>query len=126
MDFTESARDLTAKWTRRLKVKPNVTWTKPPELDSRTALQYYTAYFEDCYDAVFGVVYRPVSEARLRSRFEQDISAEEDPLWCALRNTVYASGCRISLSKDLSTTFLDALVQAWQYFANALSVLTEL
>ena len=126
MDFTESARDLTMDWTRRLKLKQNLTRTKPPELDMRTAWQYCTAYFEDSYDAVFGVVYRPAFEARLRSHFERYISAEEDPSWYALRNTVYASGCRNFLSKDHSTTFSDAQVQAWQYFENALSVLREL
>ncbi|MCJ1299227.1 hypothetical protein MMC08_002019 [Hypocenomyce scalaris] len=126
MDFTETARDLTMDWTRRLKLKHNLTQTKPPELDMETAWQYCTAYFEDSYDAVFGVVYRPAFEARLRSHFEHYISVEEDPSWYALRNTVYASGCRIFLSKDPSTTFLDAQVQAWQYFENALSVLREL
>jgi hypothetical protein len=145
MDFTESARDLTMDWTRRLKLKRDLTRTKAPELDIKTAWQYCTgkkllkplkslrhvdppstAYFEDSYDAIFGVVHRATFEARLRSHFEHYLSAEDDPSWYALRNTVYASGCRIFLSKDHSTTFSDAQVQAWQYFENALSVLTEL
>jgi hypothetical protein len=72
-----------------------------------------TAYFEDSYDAIFGVVYRPAFEARLRSHFENHVSAEDDPSWYALRNTVYASGCRIFLAKDHSTTFSDAQGHAW-------------
>ena len=125
-DFTESARDLTQDWTRRLNLKRDSTRTKAPELDIKTAWQYCTAYFEDSYDAVFGVVQRPAFEARLRSHFEHYISVEDDPSWYALRNTVYASGCRIVLSKDHTTTFSDAQVQGWQYFEHALSVLMEL
>lgn len=72
-------------------------------------------------------MHRPTFEAHLRSHFEHRASAEEDdPSWYALRNTIYASGCRLFLAKDHSTSFLDAQVQAWQYFENALSVITEL
>lgn len=42
MDFTESARDLTMDWTRRLKLKHDLTRTKAPELDIKTAWQYCT------------------------------------------------------------------------------------
>ena len=126
MDFTESARDLTQDWTRRLNLRRDLTRTKAPELDIKTAWLYCTAYFEDSYDAVFGVVQRPAFEAHLRSHFEHYISVEDDPSWYALRNTVYASGCRIVLSKDHTTSFSDAQVQGWQYFENALSVLMEL
>jgi len=84
------------------------------------------AYFEDGYDAVFGVVYRPEFEARLRAHFEQNTSGDIDPAWYALRNTVYASGCRQFLSKSHSVTFVDAQAQAWRYFENALSVHGEI
>ena len=53
-------------------------------------------------------------------------SYEDDASWFALRNTVYASGCRIVLSKQASVTFSEAQSQAWLYFENALSVHTEL
>lgn len=126
MDFAESARDLTMGWTRRLKMRQNPARADPPEPDIRTAWQYCTAYFEESYDAVFGVISRPAFEARLRSHFQHHVSAEEDTSWYALRNTVYASGCRIVLSKEHSVTFSAAQAQSWQYFENALSVLTDL
>jgi hypothetical protein len=84
------------------------------------------AYFEDCHYAAFGVVHRPTFEARLRSQFAQDAEFEDDVSWFALRNTVYASGCRVMLSKHASMTFLEAQAQAWLYFENALSVHTDL
>lgn len=84
------------------------------------------AYFEECHYAAFGVVNRPLFEARLRSQFAQDVDFEDDVSWFALRNTVYASGCRIILSRHASMGFSEAQAQAWQYFENALSVHAEL
>jgi hypothetical protein len=84
------------------------------------------AYFEECHYAVFGIPYRPAFEARLRSQFAEDAGFEDDVSWFALRNAVYASGCRIVLSKLASVTFSEAQAQAWSYFENALSVHTEL
>jgi hypothetical protein len=85
------------------------------------------AYFETSYDAVFGVVYRPAFEARLRAQFEQGSAYEdEDASWYALRNTVYASGCRSVLAKDSSISFVEAQALAWSYFENALSVHTDI
>jgi hypothetical protein len=84
------------------------------------------AYFEECHYAAFGVVHRPTFEARLGSQFAQDADFEDDVSWFALRNTVYASGCRVILSKHASMTFTEAQTQGWQYFENALSVHTEL
>jgi hypothetical protein len=43
-----------------------------------------------------------------------------------LRKTVYASGCRIYLSKNSLMSFTDIQNEAWGYFQNAMSVLTEL
>ena len=125
-DFAESARELTQDWTRRLKLKRDLTRTEAPEPDIKTIWQYCTAYFEDSYEALFSVVHRPTFEARLRSHFEHYVSAEDDPSWYALRNTVCATGCRIVLARNHSATFSDAQLQAWQYFENALSVLMEL
>lgn len=91
-----------------------------------TNLVLTSAYFEECHYVVFGIPYRPAFEARLRSQFAQDPEFEDDASWFALRNTVYASGCRIMLSKQASVTFSEAQSQAWLYFENALSVHTEL
>ena len=70
------------------------------------------AYFEECHYAAFGVVHRPTFEARLKSQFAQDADFEDDVSWFALRNTVYASGCRVILSKRTSITFGEAQSQA--------------
>lgn len=84
------------------------------------------AYFEECYYSVFGIVHRPDFESRLRAQFSKFPGFEDDPSWFALRNTVYASGCRIVLAKDLSVSFTEAQARAWRFFENALSVHTEL
>ena len=84
------------------------------------------AYFENSFESMFGVVYRPEFEARLRIHFEEPGSSEDDPAWYALRNTVYAGGCRIVLSKGNHISFTDAENQGWKYFQNALSVHTDL
>jgi hypothetical protein len=85
------------------------------------------AYFEHSFDAVLGVVDRPAFESRLHSHLEPKTTSHDDPAWYALRYTVYASGCRIVLSKlSPSTRFAEAQDRAWQFFENALSVHTEL
>jgi hypothetical protein len=51
----------------------------------------------------------------------------EDPAWYAMRNTVYAWGCRLEWSREHgAASFAEAQSQAWRYFENALSVHTEL
>jgi hypothetical protein len=89
--------------------------------------QTCAAYFEHSFDAMLGVVDRSAFESRLRSYLEQEKTTHDDPAWYALRHTVYASGCRIALSKlSSSTPFAEAQEQAWRFFENALSVHTEL
>ena len=66
---------------------------------------------------------RSTFEARLRQHFRQDqYSQTEDPSWFALRNTVYATGCRCLLANSTSLTFEEVENKAWQLFCNALSV----
>ncbi len=83
----------------------------------------YIAYFERAPDAVFGVIHRPWFEAQLREQFDSK-AFNNDPSWYALKNTVYASGCRLELAKKAG--FLEAYEKSWRYFENALSVQTEL
>ena len=85
-----------------------------------------TAYFEESHYAVFGVVERSTFEARLQLQHSQGSSFEDDVSWFALRNAVFASGCRIVMSKDPTTTFAEAQAQAWRYLENSLSVHTDL
>jgi hypothetical protein len=66
-------------------------------------------------------------EARLSYHFAQKDVVDDDPAWYALRNTVYASGYRLSSSNmPYSNMFGQIQVQAWRYFEKALSVHTEL
>lgn len=81
------------------------------------------AYFDGASDAVFGIVNRSWFENRLQSHLSNP-RAEEDPAWYALRNAIYASGCRLELSKRC--TFREAYQAGWSFFENALSVHTEL
>ena len=94
-----------------------------PRVDSSA-----TAYFERCYDSVFDIVNRSTFEHRLRHHFRtiQSGQKDEDAAWYALRNIVYAAGCRCALANDGSVSFLEAQWQAFSCFQNALSVFNEL
>jgi hypothetical protein len=73
------------------------------------------------------VVNRPAFEARLHAHYEQSGAFDDEPAWYALRNTVFASGCRLEMSKaEYGISFAEAQSHAWRYFENALSVHTEL
>lgn len=92
-----------------------------------------TAYFETCIDSVFGVLDRAEFERRLRAHFQGDSSAyplsslAQDKAWYALRNTVYALGCRVSLSQETGPAgFVESRTRSWQYFENALAVHTDI
>ncbi|GKZ38319.1 hypothetical protein AbraIFM66950_010449 [Aspergillus brasiliensis] len=85
------------------------------------------AYFENSFDTMFGVISRPDFEARLRYHLKRNGRPDDDPAWYALRNTVYAFGCRVELSKaSCATTLVEVEERAWQFFQKALSVHTEL
>jgi hypothetical protein len=75
-----------------------------------------------------GIVCRMSFEARLRAHYQQipNPSTEDDPAWYALRNAIFATGCRSSLAKESCGGFRVAHRQSWKYFQNALSVYTEL
>jgi hypothetical protein len=75
-----------------------------------------------------GIVCRTSFEARLRIHYQQGSMplAESDPAWYALRNAIFATGCRSNLAKEPSSGFLVAHRLSWKYFQNALSVYTEL
>jgi hypothetical protein len=51
---------------------------------------------------------------------------EEDAGWYALRNVIYAAGCRCVLGKRSSVSFVEAQAEAFRFFQNALSVFIEL
>lgn len=53
-----------------------------------------------------------------------DSSSDDDASWYALRNIIFASGCRHEMSTR--STLLESSRASWPYFENALSVHTEL
>jgi hypothetical protein len=89
-------------------------------------MHWLKAYFEESIEATFGVIYQPEFENGLRAYFRGDSTAEDSIAWYALRQTVFAAGCRIYLSKDTSIPFANIQTEAWRYFQGALSVLNEL
>lgn len=64
-------------------------------------------------------------ETQLRTHFSRTTDDDDDDsAWYAIRNTIYASGCRIELSRTKS--FREATQTSWRYFENAMSVHTNL
>lgn len=54
-------------------------------------------------------------------------SSSADKAWYALRNTVYALGCRVALSLESGPAgYAESRSQSWRYFENALAVATDL
>lgn len=95
------------------------------------AWRYCRLYFDMDPDAAFGIVSRPTFENALRAHFRKEsgqADIETDPGWYALRNTVFAAGCRIletrSAAKGSKTDMM--ATQSWRYFANALSVHSDI
>ncbi|KIV98021.1 hypothetical protein PV10_01714 [Exophiala mesophila] len=126
-DFGSTAAKLTPAWNRRWKFGGLANRSRSEEPTAEIAWKYTAAYFDHCFEAVFGVVYRPEFEARLHAHFQNSApSSTDDVAWYALRNTVYAAGCRQILLKDDITSYADAQAEASRYFENALSVHTDL
>lgn len=82
------------------------------------------AFFDSGYEATFGIVQRPWFEARLRMHFTSLKHDDDDASWYALRNIIFASGCRLLMS--VSSTLVESSRASWPYFENALAVHTEL
>jgi hypothetical protein len=127
-DFAAIARRLTQDISEHLKVGEGAFSERGAEPDRNTAWKYVEAYFGESRDTVFGIVSQPMFESRLRAFFEHDLnhSSDKDRSWYALRNAVYAVGCRQLLSREKPGPFLIGNGHGWEYFQNALSVHTEL
>ena len=68
-------------------------------------------------------MHRSWFESRLRAHLN-GVNTDDEPVWYALRNIVYATGSRLHLSK--TATFREACQASWGWFENALSVHTEI
>ena len=64
------------------------------------------AFFTSGYEATFGIVERPWFEARLHAHLNEHRS-DDDASWYALRNVIYALGCRYDMSP--ASTLLEEL-----------------
>ncbi len=122
-DFRVSANRFTQDVARRLKLEKRPTKERKEEPGLTDSLRFTHAYFEEAPDAALGIVRRSCFEARLRS-FWASSEDEDDPCWYALRNVVFASGCRLVRSGEKGYT--EAHRESWSYFENALSVHAEL
>lgn len=81
------------------------------------------AYFDESLEATYYTIDRLEFEARLEKHFN-DPSHNNGPAWYALRNVVFASGCRILTFKFHSWT--EAQTRSRGYFENALAVEADL
>ncbi|KAK5095932.1 hypothetical protein LTS08_007813 [Lithohypha guttulata] len=120
--FRRLAQSFTADITRRLILSSGISTKRVPDLDQDTAWKYTSAYFQHALDASMGVVHQTTFESQLNAYLD-GVSNDLDTAWHALRNAIYASGCRIYLSETRS--FYEANRVAWTYFENALALYTE-
>ncbi|KAF2812009.1 uncharacterized protein BDZ99DRAFT_560742 [Mytilinidion resinicola] len=127
-DFNHSASSLATVVSRGLKMQ-RMNRHPRPEPDHETAWSYTKAYFEHTVEADIGTINRHAFEARLQAHMgRNEISdPDEDPAWYALRNMVYAFGCRFVLCQKISRdAWAEAQNESWRFFENALLVHTEL
>ncbi|KAH7013830.1 fungal-specific transcription factor domain-containing protein [Ilyonectria destructans] len=126
-EFVASARLLSKEVMQGERLDRVISPERAPEPDIVTASKWTKAYFDNCLDAVFEITDRREFENRLSAHFKGDPNSTSNKSWYALRNIIYASGCRFSLSEASSrTAFTESRTQSWKYFENALSVHTDL
>jgi hypothetical protein len=83
------------------------------------------AYFERSVGNLWEMVYRPSFERHLRAHLSDQVHYH-DATWYALRNVVYAAGCKIYRSDFSAANSSDIQRECRGYFGNALSVHSEL
>ena len=83
-------------------------------------------YFDYAQDAAFGIVNRADFENHLQLHFQSAGSHDGDAASYALRNAVYAVGCRATRTSDESQDFSQIQEKSLQLFFNAFSVFPEM
>ncbi|KAJ9610300.1 hypothetical protein H2200_005077 [Cladophialophora chaetospira] len=121
-NFRDVAKGFVANASRMLKMSGTLSTLREPEPSPEVAWQYTKAYFEETPEEAFEIVDRSWFESRLRAHFSG--AMPDDKALYALRNVLWASGCRIVLSKTASCR--EASRTSWALFENALSVHTEI
>ncbi|KIV97273.1 hypothetical protein PV10_01041 [Exophiala mesophila] len=122
----DSIRSFTRKITMRMKLQSHESmtlWQRSPEPSMDLARCYTEAFFQHSVEALIGIFDRSWFEGKLQHHFAHP-PADNDSSWYALRNTVYAFGCRIHLNKTRSYT--EAVESSLVFFKNALLVELDL
>ncbi|KAJ9608967.1 hypothetical protein H2200_006738 [Cladophialophora chaetospira] len=110
--------------TKSSEEKRALSGTAPVEIDEALAREYVNAFYQNCWEADIGIIDRDEIEAKLESHYRSRLPKDEEA-WFALRNIVFAGGCRSVLAKD-HTSCVAAQAEANRFFQMALSVLTSL
>ena len=132
------AKDMTC----RLKTEVNLSKDRVPEPSAKTAWRYTTGmlslprvtlnladkgtsivFFEHASEAAMGILEQSWFKTRLQLHFAEP-KRGFDASWYALRNIVFAFGCRIEMAKTAS--YSDAARVSIGLFENALSVQTDM
>lgn len=93
------------------------TLTELTWLITRTAV-----FFENTMEGKLGIISRPWFEAKLNEHFKTP--SQNDVSWYALRNTVFAFGCRIEMAK--TSSYSEVAKVSSSFLNNALSVQTAM
>ncbi|KAH7133890.1 fungal-specific transcription factor domain-containing protein [Dactylonectria macrodidyma] len=123
-NFTNCAKTLMSSIRHRLRLNKRISKERIDDPDPNTAWKYSRAYFEDSAISTFYLINRQSFEARLIWHFENPSTSQDDSVWFAVRNIVFATGCRALMAKSHSWT--ESQSQSWKYFENALHVETDL
>ncbi|KAJ5632774.1 fungal-specific transcription factor domain-containing protein [Penicillium lividum] len=124
--FHQIAEGLVMGWTNKLTLGSDRNRERCPEPEVKNAWKYVSGYFENSQDSIFGVIIRSDFDSRLRVHFQDPNRSDEDLAWYALRNAVYAVGCRTAASMDGTRDFAEILSESMRFFHNAFFVLSEL
>ncbi|OAL50323.1 hypothetical protein IQ07DRAFT_587004 [Pyrenochaeta sp. DS3sAY3a] len=125
-EYANSARTFSMSTTRNLKLEKKISDVRMVEPDYATACVYTDAYFHQSVEAAFALVDEAQFKARLEQHFAGNSKCDEAE-WYALRNAVYASGCKVHMVQSSPTNSFESSQNcSWRYFENAMSVHTEL
>lgn len=141
-DYATCATSLASMISRKLRLHEPLSQKRVPDPPENTAWLYTKgestgifvcvslilivdriAYFKESIEATYYTIDATAFEKRLRQHYTGSHTTG-DSGWYALRNMVFASGCRIEEFKNCSWT--EAQSRARVYFDNALSVEADL
>ncbi|KAF2827187.1 hypothetical protein CC86DRAFT_369390 [Ophiobolus disseminans] len=109
--------------SQKLKLRQSLSLKRISDPPLETAWLFTRAYFDESLEATYHIIDQASFEQQLREHYNNAL-CDKTPGWYALRNVVFASGCRIATYK--SCTWMEAQTLAQGYFDNALSVEADL